>query len=135
MKLNQAFALRMKKILNVKKLTLFKWEQKTGLSHSTLNDILSCKSPIINLNHISLIIKALGMSMAEFFDSELFDFNNLDLEEENLDFINILNDILNHDCKNLDFNNLALIIKALGTSIAEFFDSELFDFDTLIFQE
>lgn len=82
MKLNKAFALRIKKLLKAKKMTQPKFELKTELSHGILNEILNCKSPIINLVHIALIIKALGMSMSEFFDSELFDFNNLELEEK-----------------------------------------------------
>ena len=82
MKLNKAFALRVRKILKEKKMTQYKLAQETGLYHSTMTDILNCKYQTPNFKNISLIIKALNMTMTEFFDDELFDFNNLEIEEK-----------------------------------------------------
>ena len=82
MKLNQAFALRVREILKEKKMTQYKLAQETGLYHSTMTDILNCKYQTPNFKNVSLIIWALGMSMAEFFDSELFNFEKLDIEEK-----------------------------------------------------
>ena len=82
MKLNKAFALRVRQVLKEKGMTQYKLAQETGLYHSTMTDILNCKYQTPNFKNIALIIKALGLSMSEFFDSELFDFEKLSIEEK-----------------------------------------------------
>lgn len=82
MKLNKAFALRVREILKAKGMTQYKLAQETGLYHSTMTDILNCKYQTPNFKNIALIIRALGMSIPEFFDSDLFDFNTLEIEEK-----------------------------------------------------
>ncbi|MBR6779337.1 MAG: helix-turn-helix transcriptional regulator [Clostridia bacterium] len=82
MQLNKAFSLRVRQILKNKKLTQYKLAQETGLYHSTMTDILNCKYQTPNFRNIALIVKALDMSMSEFFNSELFDFDKLDIEEK-----------------------------------------------------
>lgn len=77
MRINQAFSLRVKELLKEKKMTQYKLAQEIGLYHSTLTDILNCKYKTPNFMNIALIIKALGVSMAEFYDSDLFDFKTL----------------------------------------------------------
>lgn len=81
MKLNKAFALRVREVLKLKNMTQYKLGQETGLYHSTITDILNCKYKTPNFKNIVLIIKALDMSMAEFFNSNLFDYENLEIEE------------------------------------------------------
>ena len=80
MKLNKAFALRVREILKEKKMTQYKLAQETVLYRSTLTDILNCKYKTPTFKNIDLIMRALNMSMAEFFDSELFDFEKLEIE-------------------------------------------------------
>lgn len=82
MKLNKAFSLRVRELLKEKNMTQYKLAQETGLYHSTMTDILNCKYQTPNFRNISLIIKALDTSMSEFFDSPLFDFSNLEIEEK-----------------------------------------------------
>lgn len=82
MKLNKAFSLRVREILKEKKMTQYKLAQATGLYHSTMTDILNCKYQTPNFRNMALIIRALDISMAEFFNSELFDFNKLEIEEK-----------------------------------------------------
>ena len=82
MKLNKAFSLRVREILKEKKMTQYKLAQETGLYHSTMTDILNCKYQTPNFRNMSLIIKALGIKMSEFFDSELFDFDKLEIIEK-----------------------------------------------------
>lgn len=80
MTLNEAIAIRVKEILKEKKLTQYKLCQQTGLYPSTMNYILHAKTKASNFKSIALIIRALGMSITEFFDSPVFDFDNLDIE-------------------------------------------------------
>ncbi len=82
MRLNKAFALRVREILKEKKMTQYKLAQETGLYHSTMTDILNCKYQTPNFRNMALIIKALGLSMSEFFDSKFFDFDILEIEEK-----------------------------------------------------
>ncbi|MGN0765291.1 MAG: helix-turn-helix domain-containing protein [Christensenellales bacterium] len=81
MKLNKAFSLRVREILKEKKMTQYKLAQETGLYHSTMTDILNCKYQTPNFKNMALIIRALGMTMTEFFDSKYFDFNDLDIDD------------------------------------------------------
>ncbi len=80
MKLNEAFALRVKDILKEKKMTQYKLAQQAGIYLSTLSDIMHCKYQTPNFKNMALIIRVLGMSMAEFFDCEYFDYEDLDIE-------------------------------------------------------
>ncbi len=80
MTLNEAFAVRVKEILNEKKLTQYKLCQQTGLYPSTMNYILHAKTKSSNFKSIALIIRELGITITEFFDSPVFDFDNLDIE-------------------------------------------------------
>ena len=82
MKLNKAFALRVREILKEKKMTQYKLAQETGLYHSTMTDILNCKYETPNFTNIALIVIALGLSFSEFFNSPLFDFANLEIKEK-----------------------------------------------------
>ena len=82
MKLNKAFSTRVRELLKEKKMTQYKLAQETGLYHSTMTDILNCKYQTPNFRNMALIIRALGSDMSEFFDSDLFDFENLEIEEK-----------------------------------------------------
>ncbi len=82
MKLNEAFALRVKQVLKEKHMTQYKLAQETGMYQSTMTDILKCKYKTANFTNMALIIRALGLTMSEFFDSEYFNFNNLEIEEK-----------------------------------------------------
>lgn len=81
-KLNKAFSLRVREILKEKKMTQYKLAQETGIYHSTMTDILNCKYQTPNFKNMAIIIKALDMSMTKFFDSELFNFEKLEIEEK-----------------------------------------------------
>ena len=81
MKLNKVFSLRVRELLKEKGMTQYKLAQETGLYHSTMTDILNCKYQTPNFRNMALIIRALGISMADFFDSELFNFEKLEIKE------------------------------------------------------
>lgn len=80
MTLNEAFAIRIKELLKEKKITQYKLCQQTGLYPSTMNYILHAKTKASNFKSVALIIRALGITMTEFFDSPVFDFENLDID-------------------------------------------------------
>ena len=80
MTLNQAFAIRVRELLKEKKLTQYKLCQYTGLYPSTMNAIMNNRTNESNFKSMALIIRELGVTIKEFFDSPVFDFNNLDIE-------------------------------------------------------
>ena len=82
MKLNKAFALRVKELLKEKKMTQYKLAQETGLYHSTMTDILNCKYETPNFTNIALIVRALGVSFSEFFNCPYFNFESLEIKEK-----------------------------------------------------
>ncbi len=81
MTLNEAFAIRVKELLNEKKITQYKLCQQTGLYPSTMNYILHAKTKASNFKSMALIIRALGISMTDFFDSPIFNFENLNVDD------------------------------------------------------
>lgn len=81
MKLSEAFSIRVRELLKEKKISQYKLEQLTGLYHSTLNCVLNCKYKSANFNTMALIIRELGVSVSEFFDDEIFNFDNLEIEK------------------------------------------------------
>ena len=80
MTLNEAFAIRAKEIMKEKKITQYKITQETGIYPSTMNYILHGKTRASNFKTMALIIRSLDVSIAEFFDSPVFDFENLEIE-------------------------------------------------------
>lgn len=80
MTLNQAFAIRVRELLKNKKMTQYRLEQSTGIYHSTMNAILNNRIKASNFKNMALMIRALGMTIPDFFDSPVFDFDNLDID-------------------------------------------------------
>lgn len=80
MTLNEAFAIRTKELLKEKKLTQYKLCQQTGLYPSTMNYILHAKTKASNFKSMALIIRELGISISDFFNSSIFDFDNLEMD-------------------------------------------------------
>ncbi len=81
MTLNQAFAIRVREVLKEKKMTQYRLEQETGIYHSTMTSILGNKTKASNFKNIALIIRELGLSMTDFFDSPVFEFDNIEIDE------------------------------------------------------
>lgn len=80
MTLNEAFAIRVKEIMNEKKITQYKITQETSIYPSTMNYILHGKTKASNFKTMALIIRSLGVSITEFFNSPVFDFETLEIE-------------------------------------------------------
>ena len=81
MTLNEAFATRVREILKEKHMTIYKLTQLTGLYHSTMDYIMNCRTKHSNFKTMAIIIRELGMSITEFFDSPVFNFENLEIDD------------------------------------------------------
>ena len=80
MTLNQAFAIRVRELLKDKKMTQYRLEQSTGIYHSTMNAILNNRTKASNFKSMALIIRELGITITDFFNSPVFNFDNLDID-------------------------------------------------------
>lgn len=80
MNLNRAFALRLSELLVEKKMSKYRLEKETGLTHSALRYIFNEVNVDVKFSTIVKVCNALNMTIIEFFDSELFDLNNLEID-------------------------------------------------------
>ena len=78
MTISQAVTARINEILREKDMTWYKLEQITGLSKGTIIGIQYSRYKSINLTTLVIIIRALDISIDEFFKSPLFNEENLD---------------------------------------------------------
>lgn len=80
MTLNQAFAIRVRELLKQKKMTQYRLEQLTGLYHSTMTSILNNRTKASNFKSMVLIIRELDIPIKDFFDSPVFEIENLEID-------------------------------------------------------
>lgn len=80
MTINQAFAIRVREYLKEKNMSQYKLEELTGIYHSTMTNILNNKVKASNFKTMAVIIRELGVSVSEFFNSPVFDFEVMDID-------------------------------------------------------
>ena len=80
MNISQAVALRIAELLKEQNISQYKLEQKAGLSHDTLKSIMKGKAKGVNLRTIISIADGFEMTASEFLSSNLFNFNNLNMD-------------------------------------------------------
>lgn len=76
---NHALAIRIKELLKEKNITRYKLAMDSGVSHSTLKNIVHETVKDNLLSTTILIANGFGMSVSEFLDSPLFDEENLNI--------------------------------------------------------
>lgn len=80
MNLNRAFALRLSELLLEKKMSKYKLEKETGLTHSALRYIFNEVNADVKFSTIVKVCNALNVTLLDFFDNDLFNLNNLDID-------------------------------------------------------
>lgn len=80
MKVSEAVATRIREILNQKNMSQYKLEQNSGLSKGTLTSLMYARYKGVNLTTLIIVIRTLGISVDEFFDSQLFNEDNIEIE-------------------------------------------------------
>ncbi len=78
MNLNKAFALRISELLVTKNMSKYRLEKETSLTHSALRYIFNEVNKDVKFSTIVKVAYAFGLSIDEFFDSPLFDYDKLD---------------------------------------------------------
>lgn len=80
MNISQAVANRIRELLKVNKMTQYKLEQVSGLSHNTIKSIMKGKAKCVNLRTLVLISYDFGISVVEFLNTENFKYKNLNID-------------------------------------------------------
>jgi len=80
MTLNKAFALRIAELLANHKMSKYRLEKESGLSHSALRHIFNENNKDIMLSSAAKVANVFKMSLCDFFASSKFDLNNIDFE-------------------------------------------------------
>ena len=77
-KLNEAVSLRLKELLDQYNMTQYQLFSKSGVPKSTINNIIQCAYDSVKLRIIHEICQGFQITITEFFQSPLFDEQNLD---------------------------------------------------------
>ena len=77
MSISQTVAKRIAELLKEKNISQYKLEYNACLSHKTTKSIMKDKAKGVNLKTIIAIADGFNMSVSQFLDSELFEYNNL----------------------------------------------------------
>ena len=80
MKISEVIALRIRQILKQRKMTQYKLEQISGISHNTMINLLNGRYNAANMRTVFIIINSLGMTIKDFFDDPLFDFDDMNID-------------------------------------------------------
>lgn len=80
MNISQAVALRIKELLKKQGLTQYRLEQRAGLSHETVKSIMKGKAKGVNLKTLIILSEGFGMTVSEFLNCALFDYDNLNMD-------------------------------------------------------
>ena len=78
LQLNQAVSTRLTQLLKERNMTQYQLYIKSGVPKSTLSNVMSCSYDSVKLRIIHEICQGFSISIAEFFQSPLFDEVNLD---------------------------------------------------------
>ena len=78
MKLNEAVSLRLSGLLNDRNMTQYKLYTRTGVTRGTIANIIKCRNKALNLRILHELCQGLDINLVDFFDSPLFDNDNLD---------------------------------------------------------
>jgi len=78
MQLNEAVSRRLTELLHENQITPYQLYLKSGVPKSTIGNLLNCTYPSMKLRIIHELCQGLGISITEFFNSPLFEEDNLE---------------------------------------------------------
>ena len=80
MTLNKAFAMRVSSLLIKNSVSKYLLEKETGLTHSALRYIFNEVNKDVKFSTIVKVADFFGLTLTEFFDDEIFNIENLDVD-------------------------------------------------------
>lgn len=76
----KAVVKRIREVLADKGMTVYRLEKITALPHGTMQTLMRADNSSVNLKTVLLVVRGLGITAAEFFDSPLFEDENLEVD-------------------------------------------------------
>lgn len=80
MKVRKAVVERLREVLDKKNISLYKLQKDSGISEGTFLSLIYGDRQGVNLTTLFQLIQTLNISAKEFFDSNLFDEDNIDID-------------------------------------------------------
>lgn len=77
-RLNEAVSQRLANLLSERNMTQYELFKKSGVPRSTIGNVINCSYDSVKLRIIQEISLGFDMSITDFFNSPLFDINNID---------------------------------------------------------
>lgn len=78
MQLNEAVSKRLEELLDARGMSQYLLHRQSGVPRSTINNISNCSYDSVKLRIIHEMCQGLGISISEFFNSPLFEEENLE---------------------------------------------------------
>ncbi len=78
--LSKAVTLRIEELLKLNNMKLSELERKMAISYETLKSIRKGKIKGVNLKTVVLVAEGFGITVSEFLNSDLFKYDNLELD-------------------------------------------------------
>ena len=78
MKLNEAVSHRLSELLQERNMTQYQLYTRTGVTRGTISNIIICRNKALNLRVLHELCQGLDINLVDFFDSPLFENDNLD---------------------------------------------------------
>lgn len=75
-----AVSLRVREILKQKNMSIYRLEKITAMPHNSMQTVMRADNNSVNLKTVLLLIKGLDITAKEFFDSPLFEDDDLDID-------------------------------------------------------
>ena len=80
MKISEAVAIRLGRILTEKNMTQYRLEKEIAMPHNTMKTLMGKRNNSVNLRTIMQISKGLNMTVSEFFDDPIFEDENIEID-------------------------------------------------------
>lgn len=80
MTVNDAVAKRITKLLKEKNMSQYRLEIESGIQHGSMQCIMNGRNKTVTLTTLIMLSKGFNISLAEFLDDEIFNFENFELE-------------------------------------------------------
>ena len=78
MQLNEAVSIRLQELMEERNMTAYQLYIKSGLPKSSIGNIINCTYPSVKLRVLHEVCQGLDISITEFFQSVLFQEDNLE---------------------------------------------------------
>lgn len=81
MTVNDAVAKRISKLLKERGISQYRLEQESGIQHGSMQCIMNGRNKTVTLSTVIMIAKGFNMPLCEFLDDDIFNSENLEIEQ------------------------------------------------------